>query len=260
MTARPKHHPTTTRFKILLIVLFIFSSGIGLYLNRSYAHIYQTIDQANLWYPSFDQPQNIPSPHTGKALRYVALGDSLTAGVGLATTTETYIYQFANQIAQNEQPVTLLNLGTPGARSVNVLASQIERAISFQPDSITILIGNNDVHGNTPTQKSADILRQIITQLQTQTSAEIYLLTLPHLGGPSLFYPPYQSYFSWRVDRLNQQLTLVCNPPRCTVVDITTPTKQALTTQTAVYSADHFHPNKVIHQEWANLLYAATHR
>ena len=71
-------------FIILLLVILVTAA----YLNRSYASIYRTIDEAHL--ASSDDRHVYRFENASPDTRiYVAIGDSLTAGVGVSSYEES---------------------------------------------------------------------------------------------------------------------------------------------------------------------------
>ena len=80
--------------------------------------------------------------------RYLAMGDSLTAGYGAIPMTEGYAYLLYEQGAYDSMPNTLFaNSAVPGATSAQVLAYQVPLATQsgFAPHVITMTVGGNDL-------------------------------------------------------------------------------------------------------------------
>ena len=80
--------------------------------------------------------------------RYLAMGDSLTAGYGAMPTTDGYAYLLYREGAYDTISNTLFaNTAMPGATSAQVLAYQVPLATGtgFHPDVITMTVGGNDI-------------------------------------------------------------------------------------------------------------------
>lgn len=79
--------------------------------------------------------------------RYMALGDSLTAGYGAIPATEGYVYLLYHEGVFDTIPGTLFcNAGIPGATSQDVLDHQVPQATNeFHPTVITLTVGGNDL-------------------------------------------------------------------------------------------------------------------
>lgn len=79
--------------------------------------------------------------------RYMAMGDSLTAGYGAVPATEGFAYLLYRSGVFDTVPNTLFcNAGVPGATSSDVLSYQVPQAIrDFRPGVITLTVGGNDL-------------------------------------------------------------------------------------------------------------------
>jgi lysophospholipase L1-like esterase len=130
--------------------------------------------------------------------RYMALGDSLTAGYGATPATEGYVYRLYQSGAFGSVSNTIFsNAGVPGATSRHILDHQVPQAIeAFKPTVITITAGGNDLlstlNGADPQAVLAQLannLASILRLLRTALSqARIYisnLYTVPEIPGAS---------------------------------------------------------------------------
>lgn len=71
--------------------------------------------------------------------RYVAIGDSFTAG---APGIEG---RWPDELAGALRPAEYHNLGVAGATTAQVAADQLERCVELEPDLVTVVCGVNDV-------------------------------------------------------------------------------------------------------------------
>lgn len=83
-------------------------------------------------------------------LRYVALGDSFTEGVGDPDPTRPnglrgWADRVAEQLAAHSRDFRYANLAIRGRKLPAILAEQIEPAVALQPDLVTIYAGGNDM-------------------------------------------------------------------------------------------------------------------
>jgi len=115
--------------------------------------------------------------------RYLAMGDSLTAGQGATPVTLGYAYQLYEQGFYDSMPNTsFANVAIPGATSLHVLNSQVPSVTQsgFSPQIITMTVGGNDLltilNGGDPNVvltafggNLAAILVQLCTQLPATT-------------------------------------------------------------------------------------------
>ena len=79
--------------------------------------------------------------------RYMAMGDSLSAGYGALPVTEGFVYLlYRSGVFDTISNTIFCNAGVPGATSGDVLAHQVPQAIKdFRPGVITLTVGGNDL-------------------------------------------------------------------------------------------------------------------
>jgi len=223
------------------------------YLNRAYAHIYNTIGAANLPYPQ--TREYMVGEKTASTTKIVFLGDSLTAGVGVKWLEDTYPYQVAEKISANfKQTVAVLNLGIPGATSVDVLNNQVVLANNFAPDKVVVFIGINDMHNRVGKNVLSSNLLGIINKLKVD-KRNIYLVDMPYLGNAKSFFWPWQNYFLYQTNRYNEVYQNIWKNIGVTPVDVLLPTDKQFFDNTSWYAPDGFHPNVTGYQQIAKHVY-----
>ncbi|MEW2164956.1 SGNH/GDSL hydrolase family protein [Streptomyces sp. NPDC007084] len=81
-----------------------------------------------------------------RALRFVALGDSLTEGVGdpVGDRWRGWAALLARGLAPMDAAVEFTNLAVSGAQTRDVLERQTKAALALRPDVVSVLIGVND--------------------------------------------------------------------------------------------------------------------
>jgi len=81
-----------------------------------------------------------------RPLRFVALGDSLTEGVGDPVEEEWrgWAALLAQGLAPADAPVEFVNLAVSGAQTRDVLERQTPQALALRPDVVSVVIGVND--------------------------------------------------------------------------------------------------------------------
>lgn len=242
--------------KYVILLAFIIL-GFGLYLNRAYANIYANFGAKNMTNPTTHQTIIIsPSSSTfTKKIIYVALGDSLTAGVGASAEDKTYPYLLAKLLAdkQNAQ-VTVVNLGWPGATAEDVLKIQAPQVAQLHPDFVTLAVGVNDMHN----QVAAKLFQQTmvaITDNLAGVTKHLNVINLPYLGSGSVFFPPYRFYFDWKTKRYNSLLNASLTNKQINVIDIYSLTRAKAFNDSKYYSADKFHPSDEGYDFWSKIFY-----
>lgn len=242
--------------KRALVIAVVILLAIALYLDLAYAHIYSTIHAGNLSAPMTTVVEaGSPLIMALPPLRYVALGDSLTAGVGAVSVSETFPYQLAEAIAKKQgRIVQLINLGVPGARAEDVLKEQVPELLRRQPDIVTLVVGVNDIHygGNL-----TDFEKNIAAILATlkPTKAKVLVATVPLVGDRTILWPPYQTYFKWQTTRYARALQETAAGQDVTLVDLFGLTSGPEWRETTYYSRDHFHLNAFGYKLWADFFY-----
>lgn len=84
-----------------------------------------------------------------RALRYVAIGDSLSEGVGDEPwpdgTLRGWTDRLAELVVRHHGSVDYANFAVRGYRSRQVLETQVTRALALEPDVVTVTAGMNDL-------------------------------------------------------------------------------------------------------------------
>ncbi|GAA4840864.1 SGNH/GDSL hydrolase family protein [Kitasatospora terrestris] len=128
------------------------------------------------------------------AVRFAALGDSLTEGIGDPVPSGWRGWATMLAPALSPGPVEFRNLATSGALSRDLLVGQVPAALALRPDVAAVLIGGNDT-----LRASFDLdltARHLDAALSSLTAAGAVVLTgcLPDpgrlLGLPALLSRP----------------------------------------------------------------------
>jgi lysophospholipase L1-like esterase len=80
---------------------------------------------------------------TGRPQRYVALGDSFTAGAA-GSGQPSFADRLAELLREPDPALRYSNLGRPGALTAEVAESQLPAALELSPDVVTLVSGGND--------------------------------------------------------------------------------------------------------------------
>ena len=94
----------------------------------------------------------------------VALGDSMTAGYGVAPES-SYPAQLEKQLRTRGLNYRVINLGVTGSTTTQAL-SRMNRALSAQPDIVIIQLGGNDISQGIPRDVSRQNLRTMIERFR----------------------------------------------------------------------------------------------
>lgn len=105
-----------------------------------------------------------------KGTKVIALGDSLTTGVGASTKSRGYI-----ELLEQRFAITIINKALIGDTTHDALARLDVDVIRQRPDIVLILLGSNDYLRQEPRADTFQNLRTIITSVQ-KTGAVVILI------------------------------------------------------------------------------------
>lgn len=225
------------------------------YLWYAHASIYWKLGAVGLGAPS-DMHNYTIGNASGVPLTYVALGDSLTSGVGVDSYTQSYPYLLAEKIAAaSNTKVTLMPFAVPGVRTDYVLSNFIIPALASKPDIITLFIGINDIHGKVSNALFKAHYSEILSQLSQGSHAHIYVINLPYIGTPELISPLYRYYFAWRTQQYNAIIKDLADQYHVTYIDLYAAHKPH-ELNAMYYASDYFHQNALGYTLWTQSIYA----
>jgi len=229
-----------------------------LYLLFSYVRLYHYIGYNNLKSPYTNNNLTLENKQQDEILSYIALGDSLSAGVGSDDPTKTFTYIYASNLSHTYGQVTLTNLALPGGTTTDVINSQLPETINKNPDYITLLIGTNDMHNKRTLKGFYENYYYILSELLSKTDAQITVLNIPYLGSSKVVYPPFSILLNWRTKQYNKIIENVINDigdkNRIKFIDLYKNTYSLSKSELNYYSADEFHPSGKAYVIWGNLI------
>lgn len=241
---------------VLILALVIISI---LYFNRSYGYIYNHIDKIALQNPDRNHSHLVFNNElASSSLTYVALGDSLTAGVGADVYEESYPYLLAEYFAGNDYQVTIKSRAIPGAKTNDLLNGLVPPAIRDNPDIITLLIGVNDIHGQISLEDFRNNYEKILERISKETKAKIYIINIPYIGANNLLLPPYNYLFDRRTKQYNKVISELVLKYNLEYIDLYTQTEDLFKENGSHYATDFFHPSAQGYKIWADLIYDST--
>lgn len=243
------------RSKLIIIVIVIIVAIIGIYLNRAYAYIYSRFELIKAPLATNYMTEK-PASEKAAPITYVAIGDSLTAGIGASSVSSSLPALLAEKLkTQRGVQVSVKNLGVPGATSLNLVTKSILDLSQYNPQIVTIFIGTNDIHNFVPLDVFKKNLLTIINSIKQTTKADIYLINIPYLGAADLVFPPYDIYFEAQLRQYNTVIDEVTQETNVNLIDLYTASEKPLRADQKLYSIDRFHPSDNGYALWANLIY-----
>ena len=119
------------------------------------------------------------NPETG--IKYVAVGDSYTIGVGV-TEDERWPNILTNHLKKEGINVHFVaNFAVSGYTVKDVIELELREVEKIRPDFVTVLIGANDNFGQKETGTYRQELRELLDKLQPMVTnpKNIVLITIP---------------------------------------------------------------------------------
>jgi acyl-CoA thioesterase-1 len=240
--------------KITIIVAILFF--LIIYLFAGHYSIYSRIGHSGLKVPDIKGEYLVVSDFGKKtSLTYTALGDSLTAGMGVSNYEDSYPYKLSRKISAENGNIVLRDRAYPRARTSDLINNLLTTTINDQPDVITLLIGVNDIHGGISKAEFSKNYTEILRRLKTETKAKIFIINIPYIGTNSLLLPPFNSYFKYQTIEYNKIIKKLAQANNIEYVDLYTPTEYMFK-DPALYSIDLFHPSAKGYELWAEIIYA----
>ncbi|MFD8378147.1 SGNH/GDSL hydrolase family protein [Streptomyces sp. NPDC059679] len=192
---------------------------------------------------------------SGEYLRYVALGDSQTEGLGDGDDTvglRGFADRFAEHLTAVNPGLHYANLAVRGRVAGQVHAEQLGPALALRPDLATVVAGVNDLLR--PRFDAAEVaghLEEMFAAL-TAAGAQVVTLTFPDVGKIAPLARPLRS----RVFDLNSHIRAAAARHEVTVAETG---RHAVATDPRLWSADRLHASPLGHERIAAALAEAIH-
>jgi lysophospholipase L1-like esterase len=185
-----------------------------------------------------------PHPYT----RYVAIGDSLTEGLGdpdPAGGHRGWADRLAEVLAGHQPSLAYANLAVRGKTAAQIRAEQLAPALELKPDLVTVMAGMNDLvrSGFDAASVVADI-EEMFARL-TASGARVATVTFPDLGKVS----PLARRVLPRILDLNARLRDTAERHDVVVLDVFT---HPVTTDPRLWADDRLHASPLGHARIAS--------
>ncbi|QES48271.1 lysophospholipase [Streptomyces venezuelae] len=187
---------------------------------------------------------------SGELLRYVALGDSQTEGLGDGDDS-TGLRGFADRLAEHLAAVNpglrYANLAVRGRLAGQVRAEQLEPALALRPDLATVVAGVNDLLR--PRFDAAQVAGHLEAMFAELTSAGVRVatVTFPDVGAVVPLARPLRP----RVSELNSRIRAAASRHGVTVAETG---RYAVAADPRLWSADRLHAAPLGHERIAAAL------
>jgi lysophospholipase L1-like esterase len=185
---------------------------------------------------------------------YLALGDSTGVGVG-ATHGGGYPDRLLRRLLASHPSARLVNLCSSGARSADVLAGQVPRALHTSAQLVTLAIGINDVGLQLPDEAFAFNLEEIAVALAA-LDAPVVIVNIPDLALAPAAALLDRSAYERRIEVFNQHGEATAARHRFSHVDLFA-ASQRFRGLPGLFSPDGFHPSAAGYEAWAEAMWPA---
>ncbi|THA76939.1 SGNH/GDSL hydrolase family protein [Streptomyces sp. A0642] len=179
----------------------------------------------------------------GEYLRYVALGDSQTEGVGDGDDViglRGWADRLAEHLAAVNPGLQYANLAVRGRVAGQVRAEQLGPALALRPDLATVVAGVNDLlRPRVDVVEVAGQLEEMFAAL-TAAGAQVATLTIPDVGKIAPLARPLRS----RVSQLNTLIRAAAARHGVAVAEIA---QHAVATDPRLWSVDRLHASSLGH-------------
>ena len=157
----------------------------------------------------------VSSETTNQPLKLLGLGDSVIAGVGLASTELTVTARLADRLNQYlGRAIDWRILGEDGAK-ISDTQRLLAATESESFDWIVVSVGVNDVTGLTSLVRWQQGLLGLISEIRSRSShATVVFLQLPPMGRFEMIPQPLRAVLGIRAAMLRQVLTWIVEAHR----------------------------------------------
>jgi lysophospholipase L1-like esterase len=194
-------------------------------------------------------------------LRFVVLGDSTSAGIGVERPADAYPTLLAERLAEeHRRRVELFVVGVSGARVADVLKEQVPKAIDLDPDLVFIGIGANDVTHLTRLSAIRRDMGAALDLLAARTKAAVVVAGAPDMRIAA-WHEPLRSLAYLRGKQVTAVIEETARARDMPVVELAEQTGHFFAEDPeSHFSQDEFHPGREGYRRWADAIYPVLSR
>lgn len=180
--------------------------------------------------------------------RFVAVGDSLTEGIGDPDPAgggwRGWADRFAAGLAEYQGGLRYANLAVRGLTTAQIAADQLEPALALAPDLVSVLTGMNDLIRPSTDLPAVTASMAGMVEAFTATGATVLMCTLPDPTAVVAAPGPVRRRFSMRLAAFNRSVITVAERYGAHCVDLAAQAE----TDRGGWSDDRLHPGPYGHQ------------
>lgn len=174
-------------------------------------------------------------------LRLGVLGDSIAYGQGASRRDDTLGPRLVRALATHDIPSEARVFAVPGARSAG-LRPQVDRALTWRPHVVVLVIGANDLTHFTPLGAAISAFGDAVRRLRS-AGAEVVVAPAPDLSAVPHVPPQLRVLVQRASISLREQQVAVALEADARVADRAGDTAQAFAADHGLFCADLFHPS-----------------
>jgi lysophospholipase L1-like esterase len=192
------------------------------------------------------RPAVAPGPPAalGRAVRIVALGDSLAFGTGASAPQNAFIFRAYRRVLERRPGSRIDNVAMAGSVAADVLRLQVPRLAHERADAVVICVGGNDVVHRESTAAFAVTYAKLVALARAlQPHAAIVCCGVPDVGLSPLF----TGFDHLEVTRLSRAddaaVRGIAKRAGASYADLNAATVRSRGSVSRFFSEDRFHPS-----------------
>jgi lysophospholipase L1-like esterase len=179
--------------------------------------------------------------------QFVALGDSLTEGIGdydAQGRPRGWADRFAEELGRRQGGLHYANLAVRGRLTSDVVLTQLRPAVALRPDLASVVVGMNDlIRPAINLTRVCQLLDHLVATL-AEAGAVVLTATLPNPGAVVPLPTLVRRRFGARLDRFNDHVRISAERHGALCVDLADRAVRDI----AGWSEDRLHPGPYGHQ------------
>jgi lysophospholipase L1-like esterase len=184
-------------------------------------------------------------------MQFVALGDSLTEGVGDFDPDgrpRGWADRFAEEIARRQGELRYANLAVRGRMTAEVVATQLRPALALAPDLVSVVVGMNDlIRPKVDVVRVGQLFEHLVATI-ARTGALVITATLPDPGQVTPLPSVVRRRFAARLRQYNDHVMATAERYGGRCIDLA----ECAASDVAGWSDDRLHPGTYGHQRIAD--------
>ncbi|WP_144611390.1 SGNH/GDSL hydrolase family protein [Bacillus cereus] len=186
--------------------------------------------------------------------RFVSIGDSFTEGIGdevEGIALKSWVDHFV-QLCVND--IEYANFAKRGLVTKEIRSQQLEKALTFNPDLVSIIAGANDVLKGRWNQQAYKKDMEFMIDTLSKTDADIIIASLPDFTVRLPFSSEKKQMLKEQLLEANEVILSLSREYKLHYVDFW---KNPLVNDNSLWSTDLIHPNSKGYVKVAELIHSS---